>query len=88
MHTSFEDDVPGLMELRWFAMNRAAGELKDECDALAEVFEMVRAEWLGARARLQELEATRDALGDELARLDASRRAAPFCPVPAMGSAA
>jgi hypothetical protein len=68
MHTRFEDDVPGLMELRWFAMDRAAGQLKEECAALAEVFELVRAEWLGARARLEELEAMRDALGDEFAR--------------------
>jgi hypothetical protein len=70
MQTRFDEDDPvdGLMERRWFAIAREAGKLQSECDTLATVREMVDDAWRGARARLAELEAVRDALGSEIAR--------------------
>jgi hypothetical protein len=73
MHTRFDEDDPvdGLMERRWFAIDRAAGRLQNECDTLATVLAMVEDAWRGARSRLVELEAIRDALGREMARRQA-----------------
>lgn len=73
MHTRFDEDDPvdGLMERRWFAIDRAAGRLQNECDTLATVRAMVEDAWRGARSRLVELEAIRDALGREMARRQA-----------------
>jgi hypothetical protein len=75
MHVRFDDDdlADGLMERRWFAIDRAAGRLQSECNTLAAVLELVEDAWRGARSRLVELEAIRDALGREMAR----RHAAP-----------
>jgi hypothetical protein len=70
MPTRFDEDDPadGLMERRWFAIDREAGRLQSECDTLAEVRAMAENAWHGARLRLMELEAIRDALGQEIAR--------------------
>jgi hypothetical protein len=70
MHVRFDDDelADGLMERRWFAIDRAAGRLHSECEALAAVIEMAEDERRGVRSRLMELEAIRDALGREIAR--------------------
>jgi hypothetical protein len=61
-----EDCAAGLLERRWFAAGRAASETQAECDALAQVLDLAQAAWRGARARLAQLEALRDALGEEL----------------------
>jgi hypothetical protein len=61
-----EDWTAGLLERRWFAAGRAASEVQAECDALAHALDMAEAAWRGARTRLAQLEALRDALGEEL----------------------
>jgi hypothetical protein len=73
MLTRFDEDDPadGLMERRWFAIDREAGKLQSECDTLAAVLAMAQDAWLGARSRLTELETVRDTLGRELARRNA-----------------
>jgi hypothetical protein len=86
--TDEDEAVRMLIERRWFALHRAAGRLQEECVVLAGVMQATQTDWREARARLSELEAARDALGDELARLDASRIGSPASPTPVMGSAA
>jgi hypothetical protein len=74
MMTRFDEDDPadGLMERRWFAIDREAGKLQSECDTLAAVFAMAEDAWRDACARLAELEAIRDSLGREIARRSAA----------------
>jgi hypothetical protein len=76
------------IERRWFALHRAAGELQEECQVLAGVMRATQDDWREARARLSELEAARDALGEELARLDSSHALPPLRPATALGSVA
>jgi hypothetical protein len=59
-----------LLERRWFAAFKAASSVRAECEALLESIVLTQAAWSGARARLSELEALRDALGEELEALD------------------
>jgi hypothetical protein len=75
MHTRFEEDesTRALMERRWFALHRAAARLQQECEGLGEVLQATQDAWRDARSRLLELEALRDALGEELARRDTCR---------------
>jgi chromosome segregation ATPase len=77
MHTRFgEDDAArALIERRWFAfeLHRAANRLREECESLAEELQATQDAWHYARSRLAELEDLRAALGEELARTDASR---------------
>lgn len=75
MHTRFDEDdaARALIERRWFALNRAAGQLQEECNELGETLQVTQDAWLRARSRLTALEALRDAVGEELARQDASR---------------
>ncbi len=65
-----DDYSANLLERRWFAAGRAASEVQAECDALAHVLDMAQAAWRGARTRLAQLEALRDALGEELSAVD------------------
>ncbi len=58
------------IERRWFAAQRAASEVRGECETLIEVRAMADQAWRRARLRLIELEALRDALGEELACVD------------------
>ena len=90
MHTRFEEDegTRALMERRWFALHRAAGRLRHECEVLAGVMQATQDDWREAHSQLREIEATRDALGEELARLDGARPAPAALPARAMGSAA
>jgi len=60
------------LERRWFAAFKAASDVRAECEDLLEAMERTEMAWNRARARLSELEALRDALGDELAELDAA----------------
>jgi hypothetical protein len=75
MHTGFDEDeyARALMERRWFALHRAASRLQEECAGLAEILDAAQDAWRDARSRLSELEAMRDALGEELSRQDMFR---------------
>lgn len=63
------------LERRWFAALKAASAARTECEDLLEVIERARSDWRAARLRLLGLESLRDALGDELASIDAERDA-------------
>jgi hypothetical protein len=60
-----------MLERRWFATFKAASAARTECEALLDAMEATEASWNRARVRLAELESLRDALGDEIAALDA-----------------
>jgi hypothetical protein len=64
------DAAANLLERRWFAAFKAASGVRTECEALLESMARTQAAWGRARARLSELEALRDALGEELEALD------------------
>ena len=59
-----------LLERRWFAAFKAASGARTECEALLETMALTQAAWSRARVRLSELEALRDALGEELDAMD------------------
>lgn len=59
-----------LLERRWFAAFKAASDTRAECESLLESMSIVQTAWSRARARLSELEAMRDALGEQLETLD------------------
>jgi hypothetical protein len=64
------DAAANLLERRWFAAFKAASGVRAECEALLESMTLTHAAWTEARVRLSELEALRDALGEELETLD------------------
>ena len=64
------DAAANLLERRWFAAFKAASGVRAECETLLESIALTRVAWSRARARLAELEAMRDALGEELEALD------------------
>ena len=64
------DAAANLLERRWFAAFKAASGVRAECEALLETMTLTHAAWTEARIRLSELEAMRDALGEELEALD------------------
>jgi hypothetical protein len=66
------DAAAALLERRWFAAFKAASGARAECEALLDTMAGTQAEWSRARVRLAELEALRDALGEELLALDES----------------
>ena len=57
-------------ERRWFAVLGAVKNLKAECDVLHEVLQMAEQAWRSASAQLAQLEALRDALGDQMAAME------------------
>jgi hypothetical protein len=59
-----------LLQRRWFAAFKAASGVRAECEALLEVIALTEAAWRRARVRLVEIEALRDALGEELEILE------------------
>ncbi len=69
-----DDAEADRLERQWFGAHRAAAEAHSECEVLREVMAQVAESWRDARVRLAELEALRDALGDELGKLDAHAR--------------
>jgi hypothetical protein len=71
------DAAANLLERRWFAAFKAASGVRAECEALLESMALTQAAWGRARARLSELEALRDALGEELEALDEGEGVAP-----------
>jgi hypothetical protein len=64
------DAAANLLERRWFAAFKAASGVRAECEALLESMAHTQATWGRARERLSELEALRDALGEEFEALD------------------
>jgi hypothetical protein len=64
------DAAANLLERRWFAAFKAASGVRAECETLLESMALTQAAWSRARARLAELEAMRDALGEELEASD------------------
>ena len=64
------DAAADLLERRWFAAFKAASGARAECEALLESMAITQSAWCRARARLYDLEALRDALGEELEKLD------------------
>jgi hypothetical protein len=64
------DAAANLLERRWFAAFKVASGVRAECEALLESMAITQAAWSQARVRLSELEALRDALGEELEALD------------------
>ena len=64
------DAAANLLERRWFAAFKAASGVRAECEALLESMAITQAAWSQARVRLSELEALREALGEELEALD------------------
>jgi hypothetical protein len=64
------DAAADLLERRWFAAFKSASTVRAECEALLESMARIEAAWSLARVRLCELEALRDALGEELEALD------------------
>jgi hypothetical protein len=64
------DAAADLLERRWFAAFKAASTVRAECEVLLESMALTEAAWSVARVRLCELEALRDALGEELEALD------------------
>ena len=71
-----------LLERRWFSSISAVRVAEAECEVLREVLELADSAWRRARTQLAELECLRDALGDELAALDACDAAAPPATLP------
>ncbi len=65
------DAAADLLQRRWFAAFKAASAVRAECEALLESMAVVEAAWSRSRARLCELEALRDALGEELELVEA-----------------
>jgi hypothetical protein len=65
------DAAADLLQRRWFAAFKAASGVRAECEALLEMIALSEAAWRRARVRLSELEALRDALGEELEVIDA-----------------
>jgi hypothetical protein len=64
-----------LLQRRWFAAFKAASGVRAECEALLEVITLTETAWRRARVRLVEIEALRDALGEELEILDEREQA-------------
>ncbi len=71
------DAAADLLQRRWFAAFKAASGVRAECEALLESMAHVQAAWSRARIRLADLEALRDALGEELEALDERDALAP-----------
>src|SRR5258708_28490761 len=64
------DAAANLLERRWFAAFKSASGVRAECETLLESMALTQVAWSRARARLAELEALRDALGEELEAMD------------------
>lgn len=76
------DAAANLLERRWFSSISAVRVAEAECEVLREVLELADSAWRRARTQLAELECLRDALGDELAALEAGDAPAPASTLP------
>jgi hypothetical protein len=68
------DAAANLIERRWFSSITAVRTAQAECEILREVMELAESAWRRARTQLAELEALRDAFGEELAAQDGQPR--------------
>ena len=59
------------LERRWFAAQNACVAQRHECDHIRQSLEAAELAWRRSYARLRELEALRDSLGQTLAEEDA-----------------
>jgi hypothetical protein len=64
------DQAANLLERRWFSSIAAVRAAQAECEVLREVVELAEKAWRRSRTQLAEIEALRDALGDQLTALD------------------
>jgi hypothetical protein len=64
------DTAAALLERRWFAAFKAASDARTQCERLLDSLALTQNAWSRARVRLSEIEALRDALGEELEALD------------------
>lgn len=64
------DTAVNLLERRWFSSIAAVRAAQAECEVLREVMDLAENAWRRARTQLAEIEALRDALGEQLAALD------------------
>ena len=76
------DAAADLLQRRWFAAFKAASAVRAECETLLESMALAEAAWGRSRMRLCELEALRDALGEELEALDERGEQAASTPSP------
>jgi hypothetical protein len=65
-----EDAAVDRLERRWFAAFKAASAARAECEALLDQMAGIETAWHHARTRLAEMEAIRDALGEELVQME------------------
>jgi hypothetical protein len=77
-----EDIAADRLERGWFAAFRAASAARAECEALLEEMERIEISWNHARVRLAEIEAIRDALGDEVMQLEGQPSTVPVVATP------
>jgi hypothetical protein len=82
------DAAADLLQRRWFAAFKAASGVRTECEALLEVIALTETAWRRARVRLVELEALRDALGQELELLEERDGVGPVRDIKSVMSAA
>ena len=64
------DAATEMLERRWFATDKLVESMRSQCDVLREAAMAAEVSWSHARTQLAELEALRDALGDQLSRMD------------------
>ncbi len=67
------DATDALLERRWFASIAAVRAMQAECELLRAVMELAEDAWRRARSQMLQLEALRDALGEDLADREAQQ---------------
>jgi hypothetical protein len=90
MISRYVDDAAAvdLLQRRWFAAFKAASLVRTECEVLLEAMALTEESWRQARIRLAEMEALRDALGEELELLDGREASSPMRQLKSVLSAA
>ena len=69
-HYVDEEPAAQILERRWFATLAAVKNLQAECEVLLGVVYLAVDDWRRTRAKLTQLEALREALGERLAAMD------------------
>jgi hypothetical protein len=59
-----------MLERRWFATYKSAEGMRSKCNALLAVVAAAETAWRLALTELAKIETLRDALGDQLSRID------------------
>jgi hypothetical protein len=60
------DAAANLLQLRWFAADKAARDARAQCDVLLQVIAQAESAWRLARSRLEAFEKLRDAFDADL----------------------